>query len=90
LARKKSKKGKTQTEKRRQERLRRLKDICCGMAIKDTLGDEEMNFLKKYFRWDTGLLAEIERTRQRPFFADPNGFYKKCKICGAFRNYCCC
>lgn len=84
------KKDKTQTERRRQERLRRLREICCGMVIKDSLSDGETEFLIKYFKWNSRLKKEIEKTHQRPFSADPNGFHKRCKICGAFRNYCCC
>ena len=89
LKQKKKTGKKTQSEKRRDEKLARLRYICCGARDKDPLSDDEMISLEE-FTWNSKLLEEIKRTRQRPLYAKPRGFYKRCKECGEFDNYCRC
>ena len=74
---------------KRLEKLQ-VQNICSGMVDPTQLTKEEFEYLKKIFPWNKQLLVEITRTKQRPFSYFPDGFSKKCKICHAFRNYCCC
>lgn len=54
------------------------------------LSDKEAAFIVKNFMINAGLLKEIQKHKRRPLDTFAEGFVKRCGICNAFRNYCCC